>query len=125
MNAFPVAHGPYRSSVASGGLLFCSGQIPVSPETGALVAGPVEDAVRQCLVNLDAVVRAAGSSLEDLVKVTVYLTDLGDAPAMNEAYVGFFAGRPLPARTTVVVAALPKGATVEIDGIATLPTIHP
>lgn len=119
-----MAQGPYRPSVGGGGLLFCSGQIPLSSETGGLVSESIEDAVHQCLVNLDVVLRAAGATLDDLVKVTVYLTDVGDGPVMNEAYARFFAGRALPARTTIVVAALPKGATVEIDGIAILPPAH-
>lgn len=123
-NGAPVVQGPYSQALACGGFLFCSGQIPLSPETGALVTGTIEEAVNRCLLNLEAIVLAGGASVAGIVKVTVYLTDLRDAAAMNQAYERFFGVRALPTRTTVVVSALPKGAPVEIDCIAFIPPTH-
>lgn len=113
----PQAIGPYAQGVAAGGLLFLSGQVPIDPETGALVKGTVRDEVTRVLENLRGVLEAAGSGLHRVVKTTVYLTDLGDFQAMNEVYARAF-GDNRPARATVQVAALPKGARVEIDAIA-------
>ena len=116
----PRAIGPYSQGVAGGGLLFCSGQIPLDPKTGEMVgAGDVREQAAQVMRNLDAVLRAGGSSFARVVKTTIYLTDLADFGAVNEVYGGCFSGDP-PARATVQVAGLPKGAMVEIDAIALL-----
>lgn len=115
----PEAIGPYAQAVACGGFLFLSGQVPIDPATGDLVRGTVQEEVARVLENLRAVLRAAGSGLDRVVRTTVYLTDLADFGAMNEAYARYF-GTHRPARSTVQVAALPKGARVEIDAIAAL-----
>jgi 2-iminobutanoate/2-iminopropanoate deaminase len=117
----PAAIGPYSHAVRAGGLLFCSGQIPLDPDTDELVGETPAEQAPQCLRNLQAVCAAAGASLQDAVRCTVYLTDLAGAFAeVNEAYGEFFAADP-PARVAVGVAALPKGAQVEIDAIVALP----
>ena len=116
----PAAVGPYSHAVRTGGLLFCSGQIPLDPESGELVgATPAEQAV-QCLDNLKAVCAAAGATLDDAVRLTVYMTDLSAFAEVNEAYGAFFQNGP-PARSTVGVASLPLGARVEIDAVIALP----
>jgi 2-iminobutanoate/2-iminopropanoate deaminase len=115
--AAPKAIGPYSQAVAAGALVFCSGQIPIDPATGAVVPGGVAEQTRRVLENLRAVLAAAGASLSDVVKTTVYLKDLGEFQAMNEVYAQFFSARP-PARATVEVARLPKDVRVEIDCIA-------
>lgn len=116
----PAAIGPYSHAVRAGSLLFCSGQIALDPETGELVgATPAEQATR-CLENLHAVCAAAGAGLADAVRCTVYMTDLSAFAEVNEAYGEFFAADP-PARAAIGVAALPKGAQVEIDAIVALP----
>ncbi|MFO0566437.1 MAG: RidA family protein [Polyangiaceae bacterium] len=119
-SAAPAAIGPYSQAVASGDLLFLSGQIPLDPKTGELVRGDIEIETRRVLDNLAAVLREAGASFDDLVKTTIYLTDLGDFSVVNRIYAERFGIEP-PARATVQVAALPRGARVEIDGIARLP----
>jgi 2-iminobutanoate/2-iminopropanoate deaminase len=116
----PAAVGPYSHAVRSGGLLFCSGQIPLDPESGELVGGSPADQARRCLENLAAVCAAAGATLADAVRVTVYLTDIGAFREVNEAYATFFATDP-PARVAIGVAALPAGAEVEIDAVVALP----
>ncbi len=114
----PRAIGPYSQAVvAAGGWIFCSGQIPLDPATGAVVAGGIAEQTRRVLENLRAVLEAAGASLADVVKTTVYLKDLGEFQAMNETYARFFPERP-PARATVEVARLPKDVRVEIDCVA-------
>jgi 2-iminobutanoate/2-iminopropanoate deaminase len=115
----PKAIGPYTQGISAGGFLFLSGQVPLDPGSGEMVRGTVQEEVARVLENLQAVLAAAGSSLERVVKTTVYLTDLKDFEAMNEVYARYF-GTGRPARATVQVAALPKGARVEIDAIATL-----
>jgi 2-iminobutanoate/2-iminopropanoate deaminase len=116
----PDAVGPYSHAVKSHGFLFCSGQIPLDPDSGELVGStPAEQAVR-CLDNLRAVCAAAGATLEDAVRLTVYMTDLGAFAEVNEAYGEYFPADP-PARVAIGVAALPKGAQVEIDAIVALP----
>lgn len=115
----PAAIGPYSQAIASGDLLFCSGQIPLDPRTGAMIDGGIEEQTRQVMKNLGAVLTAAGASYADLVKTTIYLTDLDSFPLVNDTYAEFLGDSP-PARATVEVAALPKGALVEIDGIARL-----
>jgi 2-iminobutanoate/2-iminopropanoate deaminase len=119
----PKAIGPYSQAVTvpAGRLVFCSGQIPIDPETGELCgAGDVRQETHRVMQNLEAVLRAAGASLATVVKTTVYLVDLGDFSAMNETYGSYFAKNP-PARATVQVAALPRAARVEIDAIALVP----
>jgi 2-iminobutanoate/2-iminopropanoate deaminase len=115
----PVAIGPYGHAVRAGSLLFCSGQIPLDPATGELVGATAAEQARQCLANLVAVCDAAGASLADAVRLTVYMTDLARFAEVNEVYGSFFPEEP-PARVTVGVAQLPKGAYVEIDAIVAL-----
>ena len=116
----PAAIGPYSHAVRTGGLLFISGQIPLDPSTGELVGDSPGDQARRCLENLRAVCAAAGASLADAVRVTVYLTDMGAFGEVNETYATFFETDP-PARVAIGVAALPKGAQVEIDAILAVP----
>ena len=116
----PAAVGPYSQAVRSGGLLFVSGQIPLDPATGRLVAGDVAAQTHRVLQSLDAVVRAAGATLDDVVKTTVYLADMNDFAAMNRVYATWFAD-PAPARAAVQAARLPLDAQVEIDAIVRLP----
>jgi 2-iminobutanoate/2-iminopropanoate deaminase len=118
----PAAVGPYSHAVeVSGTLLFCSGQIPLDPDSGELVEGGAGAQATRCLQNLEAVCRAAGTSLANAVRVGVFLTDLGgDWADVNAAYESFFDSDP-PARAAVGVAALPRGARVEIDAIVALP----
>lgn len=113
----PQAIGPYSQAVAAGGFVFTSGQIPLDPATGEFVPGGIGEQTRQVFLNLSAVLAAAGTGLERVVKTTVYLADMGDFAAMNEVYQGFFEEEP-PARSTVQAAGLPRGARVEIDVIA-------
>ena len=113
----PGAIGPYSQAIAAGGLVFLSGQIGLDPATGTLVGGTVEDETRRVLENLRAVLAGAGLESDAVVRTTVYLTDLADFPRVNQVYAEFFRA-PFPARATVQVAALPRGARVEIDAIA-------
>jgi len=113
----PGAIGPYSQAIASGNLVFCSGQVALEPATGAFVEGDVQVQTRRALENLSGVLNAAGSSLAQVVKTTVFLVSMGDFAAMNEVYAEFFPGDP-PARSTIAVAELPKGARVEIEAIA-------
>jgi 2-iminobutanoate/2-iminopropanoate deaminase len=115
----PAAIGPYVHAVRSGDLLFCSGQIPLDPRTGDLVGTTAAAQAGRCLENLAAVCHAAGATLGDAVKLTVYLVDMGDFPAVNEVYSSFFESDP-PARVALAVAALPRGARVEIDAVVAL-----
>ena len=114
----PAAIGPYAQANRVGGFVFTSGQIPLDPETGELVPGSVEAQTERVLENLKAVLEAAGSGMGRVVKTTVFLADLGDFARMNEIYARYFPGEELPSRSTVQVAALPKGALVEIEAIA-------
>jgi 2-iminobutanoate/2-iminopropanoate deaminase len=116
----PDAVGPYSHAVKSNGLVFCSGQVPVDPASGALVEGDVTEQVHRCLDNLSVVAAAAGATLADAVRMTVYLTDMGDWKDVNEAYGTYFPDAP-PARVAIGVAALPLGARVEIDAVLALP----
>lgn len=116
----PAAIGPYSHAVRTGGLLFCSGQIPLDPSTGELVGDTPAEQTRRCLTNLGAVVAAAGATLDDAAQVTIYVTDMGAFAEVNEVYATAFEADP-PARVTVGVAALPKGAQVEIAAVIALP----
>lgn len=113
----PKAIGPYSQAIVEGGFLFASGQVPLDPATGKLVSGGFEAGVERVFDNLEAVLAAAGASLQDVVKSTVYLLRMSDFAAMNAVYARRF-GNHRPARSTVAVAELPKGAAVEIDVIA-------
>lgn len=114
----PAAIGTYSQAVESGGTVYLSGQIPLDPATMEMVAGDIAAHVRRIFDNLAAVAEAAGGSLEDMVKLTVYLVDLDDFATINEVMSEYFSP-PYPARAAIQVSALPKGATVEIDGIMT------
>ena len=116
----PAPVGPYSHAVRAGGLLFCSGQVGLDPNGGGLVDGGPEVQVRQCLENLQAVCAAAGASLADAVRMTVYVIDMGAFASVNEAYGAYFGEDP-PARVTIGVAALPGGAAVEVDAVVALP----
>ncbi len=112
----PAAIGPYSQAVSHDGLLFCSGQIPLDPATGELLSDTLGAETRLCLRNLEAVCRAAGTTLRRALRLTIYTTELGAFAEITDAYAEFFTGEP-PARAAVGVAALPKGARVEIDAI--------
>jgi reactive intermediate/imine deaminase len=112
----PDAIGTYSQAVRHGDLVFLSGQIPLDPETMELVSGDIEAQIRRVFDNLDAVCRTAGGSLDDIVKLNVYLTDLAHFPRVNEIMAGYFHA-PYPARAAIGVAALPRGAAVEMDAI--------
>jgi 2-iminobutanoate/2-iminopropanoate deaminase len=116
----PGAIGPYSQAVRSLDLLFLSGQIPLDPASGKLVEGGIEAQTERVILNLKAVLEAAGASLANVVKTTVFLTDLAHFQAFNTVYGRHFAFAPHPARATVQVAALPRGALVEIEAIARL-----
>lgn len=115
----PAAIGPYSQAIIVDNLVFASGQIGVHPATGELISSDVVEQTRQVINNLAEIIRAAGSSLDRVVKTTVYLTNMDDFGAMNGEYAKFFSGRH-PARSTVQVARLPKGALVEIEAVAIL-----
>lgn len=117
--AAPEAIGPYSQAIRHGDLLWCSGQIPLDPTTGDLVDGDAAAQAERCLLNLQAVAEAAGTSLHRALRCTIYLTDLAAFASVNAVYERFV-GRPAPARVTVQVAALPKGAAVEIDAVIAL-----
>ena len=113
----PKAIGPYEQAIRVNGFVFTAGQIPLDPKTGNMVEGGIAPQTRQALENLKAVLAAGGSSLDRVVKATVFLKNMADFPAMNEVYAEYF-GESKPARSTVAVAELPRGALVEIDLIA-------
>lgn len=120
--AAPAAVGPYSHAVlvnlrTAGELLFCSGQIPLDPASGEIVGATAAEQARRCLENLSTVCDAAGTTLERALRMTVYMTDLAEFAAVNEVYGSFFAGSEPPARVAIGVAALPRGAQVEIDAI--------
>jgi len=116
----PDAVGPYTHAVVSNGLVFCSGQVPLDPETGELVVGSIDVMTRRCLDNLATVAEAAGAQLSDAVRMGIYVTDMNTFKEVNEAYGAYFETDP-PARSTVAVVALPLGAQVEIDAVIALP----
>ncbi len=113
----PAAIGPYSQSIKAGGLVFVSGQIPIDPQTGEFVTGGIGEQTERVLRNLSAVLEAAGSSLDQVVKTTVFLADMKEFAAMNEVYGRFFTGAS-PARATVAAAGLPRDARVEIEAVA-------
>jgi 2-iminobutanoate/2-iminopropanoate deaminase len=116
----PEAVGPYTHAVVSNGLVFCSGQVPLDPETGELVVGSIGVMTQRCLDNLSLVAEAAGAQLSDAVRMGIYVTDMNTFKEVNEAYGSYFESDP-PARSTVAVVALPLGAQVEIDAVIALP----
>ena len=116
-NQAPRAIGPYSQAVRAGSLVFASGQIPIDPSTGEFVPGGIAEQTEQVLKNLTAVFAAAGATMNQIVKTTVFLVDMNDFTAMNEVYAKFFAEHP-PARATVQAARLPRDAKVEIEAIA-------
>jgi 2-iminobutanoate/2-iminopropanoate deaminase len=116
----PAAAGPYSHAVKFNGLVFLSGQTPIDPATGQLVEGSIGDQTRRCLDNLAIVAAAAGTSLEDAVRMGIYVTDISVFKDVNEAYGSYFPSNP-PARSTIGVAALPLGAEVEIDAVLAMP----
>lgn len=115
----PAAIGPYSQAIQIGQLLFTSGQVPIDPETGAIVEGGIQEQARQSLNNIKAILNAAGTNMGAVVKTTVFLQDMNDFAAMNEVYAQFFQ-EPYPARSAVQVGRLPKDALVEIEAIAQL-----
>lgn len=119
-NGAPGAVGPYSQAIASGGLLFCSGQLGLDPVSGALVEGGVEAQAERALRNLEAVLDAAGLSFNDVVKTTIFLADIDDFAAVNAIYARHMPDPP-PARSTFAVGALPKGGRIEIEAIAIRP----
>jgi len=116
----PAAVGPYSQAIIAGDYIFTAGQLPLDPSSGQLISGDITAQTEQVIKNLEAILTAAGSSLELVVKTTVFLTNLHDFAALNQVYARFFPSLP-PARSTVQVAALPKGAAVEIEAVAILP----
>lgn len=113
----PAAIGPYSQAIEVNGMVFASGQIPLDPATGNVVEGGIKEQTRQALTNASAIMEAAGLSLANVVKTTVFMADMGDFAAMNEVYSTFFS-EPFPARSAVAVKALPKGVLVEVECIA-------
>jgi 2-iminobutanoate/2-iminopropanoate deaminase len=113
----PAAIGPYSQAVRSGNFLFCSGQIPLDPKSGQIASGDIAIQTRRVLDNIGAVLKADGLAFENIVKTTIFLTDLADFQTVNETYGSYFKQQP-PARSTVQVSALPKGAKIEIEVIA-------
>ncbi len=116
-DAAPSAIGPYSQAVSANGLIITSGQIPIDPKTGAFVSGGIAEQTRQSLLNLKAVIEAAGSSLDKVLKTTVFLSDMNNFAAMNEVYKEIFGDSNYPSRSAVEVARLPKDALVEIEAI--------
>ena len=116
-NEAPGAIGPYSQAVRTGNFLFCSGQIPLDPKSGQIISGDITAQTRRVLENIAAVLRAEGLTFDNIVKTTIFLTDLGDFQTVNEVYGSYFKQSP-PARSTVQVSALPKGAKIEIEAIA-------
>ena len=116
-NEAPAAVGPYSQAVRAGSMVFCAGQIPLDPKTAQIVPGDIGEQTRRVLDNITAVLKADGLTFEHIVKTTIFLTDLGDFQTVNEIYGSYFKQQP-PARSTVQVSALPKGARIEIEAIA-------
>jgi 2-iminobutanoate/2-iminopropanoate deaminase len=123
-DAAPAPIGPYSQAVEADGVLHCSGQVPLDPASGELVEGGIAEQTLRCLESLDAVCREGGTELAEAVRIGIYLTDMSLFPKLNEVYATFFT-EPFPVRTTVGVAALPKGALVEMDATVPLPRESP
>ena len=115
----PAAIGPYSQGIRSGNMLFISGQIPMDPKTGDMVQGDIKEQTRRVIRNLMEILATAGASLDNVVKTTVFITDMNNFPLVNEAYAEFFQNQP-PARACVEVSRLPKDAQVEIEAIASV-----
>jgi 2-iminobutanoate/2-iminopropanoate deaminase len=113
----PAAIGPYSQAVRVGSTIYCAGQIPLDPKSGQIISKDISEQTRRVLDNIDAVLKAEGLSFQNIVKTTIFLTDLGDFQTVNEIYASYFKQAP-PARSTVQVPALPKGAQIEIEVIA-------
>ena len=113
----PAAIGPYSQAIRVGNIVYTSGQIPLDPATGAFVEGGIKEQTRQALTNIKAILEEAGTSMNNVVKTTVLMADIGEFAAMNEVYAEFFS-QPYPARAAYQVAALPKAAKIEIEAIA-------
>ena len=119
-NQAPAAIGPYSRAIEANGMIFASGQIPIDPATGQFVEGGIQEQTRQALTNARNILQAAGTDMENVIKTTVYLSDINNFAAMNEVYAQFFT-EPFPARSAVAVKDLPKGALVEIEVLAIKP----
>ncbi len=113
----PAAIGPYSQAIRAGSTVYCSGQIPLDPKTGQIISGGIDAQTRRVLDNIRALLKAEGLGFENIVKTTIFLTNLGDFQTVNEVYGSYFKSQP-PARSTVQVSALPKGANIEIEVIA-------
>ncbi|MCB2217658.1 MAG: RidA family protein [Desulfobulbaceae bacterium] len=118
-SAAPGAIGPYSQAITTGSLLFISGQLPIDPQTGSIIDGDIAAKTRQIMTNIKNIVEAGGGNLDDLVKTTIFLTDLDSFQDVNQAYGAFFSADP-PARSTVQVTALPLGSPVEIEAVAVI-----
>ncbi|HEV2994899.1 MAG TPA: RidA family protein [Chthoniobacterales bacterium] len=116
-NEAPAAVGPYSQAVRIGSTVYCAGQIPLDPKSGQIVSKDISEQTRRVLDNISAILKAEGLLFENIVKTTIFLTDLADFQTVNEIYASYFKQAP-PARSTVQVAALPKGARIEIEAIA-------
>lgn len=119
-NQAPAAIGPYSQAIEANGMIFASGQIPIDPATGQFVEGGIQEQTRQALTNARNILQAAGTDMENVIKTTVYLSNINNFAAMNEVYAQFFT-EPFPARSAVAVKDLPKGALVEIEVLAIKP----
>ena len=119
-NQAPAAIGPYSQAIEANSMIFASGQIPIDPATGQFVEGGIQEQTRQALTNARNILQAAGTDMENVIKTTVYLSDINNFAAMNEVYAQFFT-EPFPARSAVAVKDLPKGALVEIEVLAIKP----
>ena len=117
----PEPIGPYSQAVVANGVLYCSGQVPLDPESGELIEGGIAEQAARCLESLEAVCLEAGTRLQAAARIGIYLTDMAEFPKVNDVYATFFE-KPFPVRTTVGVAALPKGALVEMDATVPLTT---
>lgn len=116
-NNAPAAIGPYSQGIALENLVFVSGQLPIDPATGSFVNGDIKELTRQCIRNIGAILEASGTGLNNVIKTTIFVSDLSNFAAVNEAYAEFF-GEAVPARSCVQVSAIPKGAAIEIEAIA-------
>ena len=116
-NNAPAAIGPYSQGIVTDNLVFVSGQLPIDPATGNFAEGDIKELTRQCIRNIEAILKEAGTGLSKVIKTTIFVADLSNFAAVNEAYAEFF-GESVPARSCVQVAAIPKGAAIEIEAIA-------